>query len=273
MPPPCAVVYRLENEKARRRDFASRRASSKYVITFGETGAILGERGSRARRNPSVPNRPAVSGTVAANFLSPLANRRAAVYNCATTQFDEGASGNVNDNSGFGISLSGNQMAAGLMLGYVVLMSFVPLLIAFGAGESPFIFNAAWRVGGLAGCALILRIVFPRMLFSGEVWKAVGTRTLSFAMLWWVVGFLDLVLYAWSTQFIDVSVAATLYETWPIFLVILMGWLFRMEARYREITTMTIFLFVVALIGIVSVISSQAGGIGAFVSAARGGGR
>ena len=173
----------------------------------------------------------------------------------------------MNDNKGYGMSLSRDQMAVGLMLGYVVLQSLVPLFVAFGAGESPFIFNAAWVVGGLAGCALILLIVFPRMLFSGEVWKVVGARALRFAMLLWVVGFLNLGLYAWSTQFIDVAIASTLYETWPIFLVILMGWLFRMEARYRKVTVKTIFPFVVALIGIASVIASQAGGFGSFVSA------
>ena len=174
---------------------------------------------------------------------------------------------NVNDNKGFGISLSRNQTAAGLMLGYVVLQSLVPLFVAFGAGESPFIFSAAWRIGGLMGCALILRMLFHKMLFSGEVWKVVGARALRFAMILWVVASLNLVLYAWSTQFVDVSVAAALYETWPIFLVIFTGWLFRLEARYRKITQKTIFPFVFALIGIASVIVSQAGGFGSFFSA------
>ena len=87
-----------------------------------------------------------------------------------------------------------------------------------------------------------------------------------------MVGSLDLVLYAWSTQFIDVAITAALYETWPISLVILTGWLFRKEARYRKITTKTIFMFGVAILGMASVIASQAGGIGAFVSADTGGG-
>ena len=180
---------------------------------------------------------------------------------------------NVNDQrGGISLSLSRNQMAIGLMLGYVVLQSIVPLFIALGGGGSPFIFNAAWVVGGLAGCALILPIVSHRMLFSREVWKVVGARMLSFAMLWWVAGFLSLGLYALSTQFIDVSVAATLYETWPIFLVILTAWLFRKEARYRKITAKTIIMFGFAILGIALVIASQTGGFGSFVSADTGGG-
>ena len=91
-------------------------------------------------------------------------------------------------------------------------------------------------------------------------------------MLLWVVNSFWTAIYAWSTQFIDVSVATALYETWPIFLVILTRWLFRTEARYRKITAKTIFLFGVAFLGIASVIASQAGGIGAFVSADTGGG-
>ena len=178
----------------------------------------------------------------------------------------------MNDNKGFGMSLSRNQMAVVLMAGCVVLMSFVPLLVAFGGGDSPFIFSAAWRIGGLVGCALILLIGFPRMLFSGEVWKAVASRALSLAMLGWVVSLFDLVLYTWSTQFVDVSITAALYETWPIFLVIFTGWLFRLEARYRKITVKTIFPFGFALIGISSVIASQAGWFSSFVSADTGGG-
>ena len=177
----------------------------------------------------------------------------------------------MNDCNGFGVSPSRSRTASGLMLASVFLMSFIPLFVAFGGGGSPLIFNAAWVVGGFVGCALTLLIVFPRMLFSGEVWKVIVSRALSLAMLWWVVGFLNLGLYAWSTQFIDVSVAVMLYEIWPIFLVMLTAWLFRKEARYRKITANTIFPFGFAFLGIVSVIASQAGGIDAFASVDTGG--
>ena len=42
----------------------------------------------------------------------------------------------MNDQRG-GISLSSNQMAVVLMVGYVVLMSFVPLFVALGGGGEP----------------------------------------------------------------------------------------------------------------------------------------
>ena len=169
--------------------------------------------------------------------------------------------------SGISLSLSGNQTAVGLMLGYVVLQSFVPLFVAFGAGDSPFIFNAARGVGMSAGCALILLIVSPRMLFSGEMWNVVRSRALSIAIILSTASSLQLGLYAWSAQFIDISVAAALYETRPIFLVFIMGWLFRTEERYRIINAKTILMFVFAILGMALIISSQAGEIGVFASA------
>ena len=176
---------------------------------------------------------------------------------------------------GISLSLSGNGMAVGLMLGYVAVQSLVPLFVALGGEGSPFIFNAAWRVGTTIGYALVLLtllIVFRGALFSGEVWRVVRSRVLSLEMILWMASFIGLGLYAWSTQYIDVSIAAALYETWPIFLAFLTAWLFRSQGRYRRITNKTIFMFALAVLGMALVIASQAGGFGAFVSADTGGG-
>ena len=42
----------------------------------------------------------------------------------------------MNSQRGYGVSLSRDRMAAGLMLGYVVLMPFAPLFVALGAGAA-----------------------------------------------------------------------------------------------------------------------------------------
>ena len=173
----------------------------------------------------------------------------------------------MNDNKGFGISLSRNQTAVGLMLVFVVWQSFMPLVVAWGAGDSPFIFNAAWRVGTSTAYALILVVAFRRELFNRETWKLICDRRNLAMLLAWMVSFLDLALYAWSTQFVDVSVTAVLFETRPIFLVILTAYLFKAEARYRKITAKTVLFFGGAILGMASVIASQAGGFGSFFSA------
>lgn len=181
----------------------------------------------------------------------------------------------MNNERGYGLSLllSGNQTAIGLMLGYVALLSFMPLAVAYGAVDSPFIFNAAYAAGMSIGCALILLIFFREEVFSGEVWKVVWSRAFSLAMLFWVVNFSWIVMYAWSTHFIDVAIATALYETWPIFVVAFTGKLLRRENRYRKITVKTYYPFGIAFLGIGSVIASQSGGIGAFFAADTGGGK
>ena len=153
------------------------------------------------------------------------------------------------------------------MLSFAVLGSFAPLLFAFGVGDSPFIFTMWWRLSALAGCALFLLTIFRKTLFKKDVCGAVGRRLLSFALLCWLASFFDNTLYAWSTQYVDVSVTAALYETWPVFFVVLTGWLFKSDERYRKITARTIFPFLFALLGIAFVIASQAGGFSVFLPA------
>ena len=161
---------------------------------------------------------------------------------------------------------SRSRAAAGMMLGYVVLQSFLPLVVAFGGESGPFLFNAAWRAGELLGFPLLTLAFFRKRIFSRAAWKAVCRRSLCFAMFLWIAGSFALALYAWATKYIDVAVAAALFETWPVFLVVLTGRLFRQEARYRKATLKTAFVFGFAVLGTTLVIASQAGGFGAFVS-------
>ena len=77
-----------------------------------------------------------------------------------------------------------------------------------------------------------------------------------------LIGYFDVALYAWSAHFIDVSITAILYETSPILLILLAGWLFRSERRYRKISPLALILFIVAFLGVASIIASQSGGFG-----------
>lgn len=155
-----------------------------------------------------------------------------------------------------------NKTAVGLMFVAVLGYSLLPLFVALGGNEGPFIFNAAFRIGMASGCALFLLITYRPLLFSRTVWGLIKNRVIDTSMLLWIVSYFEMAFYAWSAQFIDVSIAAVLYETWPILFIILTGWLFSREKRYRKISARILVLFFVAFLGVASVIASQAGGLG-----------
>ena len=157
---------------------------------------------------------------------------------------------------------SRNRVAAALMLIAVVGSSLMPLLVAVGGDDSPFLFNMALVIGNGLGSAVILLIAYRQLLFKRSVWRLIGSRILSVPMLIWVISYLDLAFYAWSTQFIDIAISAVLFETWPILLILLTGWLFRRESRYRKLSLRTLLLLGVAFLGVIPVIASQAEGLG-----------
>ena len=159
---------------------------------------------------------------------------------------------------------SQNGKAAALMVLAVFCWSFMPLFIAWGSDDSPFIFNAAWKLGAATVCIIFLMVVYRSLIFRGDVWSVVWRRIADWSLLFWVISYFSVALYAWSTQFIDVSVTAVLYEVYLILLVLVTGRLFRNEGRYRKITPLGIFLFILALAGVACVIASQTGGLGVF---------
>lgn len=165
------------------------------------------------------------------------------------------------DAIGFRVS---KDMAAAALMGAAVLgWAFVPLVVAWGTGgngqSSPFIFNAAYKMGMAAGCVTLLLLLYRPLFFNKRVWSIAWSRMASFPMLLWIVAFFDLGFFAWATSYIDISVTAVLFEIWPILLVVLMSRLFPEESRYRKVTIRTLFLFLLAFLGVASVIFSQAG--------------
>ena len=167
----------------------------------------------------------------------------------------------VNNPVLLGTTLSSNKTAVGLMFFAVIASSVLPLFVALEGGENPFIFNAAYRIG-LGLCALLLLPTFSSLLISKSTWKLIAKRVISLTMLLWVINYFDVAFYAWSVQFIDVAISAVLYEIWPILLILLTGWLFKSEKRYRKINARTFVLLAFALLGVAAVIISQVGGIG-----------
>ena len=69
----------------------------------------------------------------------------------------------------------------------VVGHSLIPLFVAWGGSDSPFIFNTLWRVGALVGYLLFLVVAYRQLLFRGGVWVLIWQRVPSLAMLLWIV--------------------------------------------------------------------------------------
>ena len=124
-----------------------------------------------------------------------------------------------------------NFQAAKLMLGAVLLFSFVPLFIAGGKGdESPFFFNALWCVGVTVGCLMFLIWRYRTIVLDHSVISKTARHAISVQMLWAIGNGLNFTLFTLSTQFIDISIAAVLLETWPIIFIVAMSTLFLREA-------------------------------------------
>ena len=160
------------------------------------------------------------------------------------------------------LTIGRNTSAIALAVGAVILFSLFPALIGLAKVNSPYLFASAWRVGVLVGYGAFLLVGYRDLTFSRAVWRVVWRRTASWAMLFWVFAFFDIPLYALSAGVIDVAATAVLYEVWPVMLILLMGWLFRGEGRYLKIGPFTLFAFLLAVVGVALVISSQVGGLG-----------
>ena len=157
--------------------------------------------------------------------------------------------------------MSRNRSGATLMLVAIAGSSLMPLLVALGSIETPFLFNSALIAGSGVGSASLLLIAYRSLLFNKDVWGLVWRKTLSFPMLLWVIGYLDVAFYAWSVQYIDVTLSMLLFGTWPILLMLVTERMFRREERFRRPRLRTLILIFLAFTGFAPVIGSQFGGL------------
>ena len=148
-----------------------------------------------------------------------------------------------------------------LMALAVVLGSFVPLVIALGGGaDAPFLFNSCWRLGAALGCFVVEVVFFRDLVGDGWriLWRCRGTGWF-WAAGAALLGTLDYALFSASIQFVDVSVATVLIETYPVALVavlVLTG-----SSRMRRIGFGRLFGGLLAsFVGVLLVTAGQAGG-------------
>lgn len=156
-----------------------------------------------------------------------------------------------NDNRG-----GQNRQATGFMLVAVLLFSFVPLAIVLGGGpEAPFLFNAVWQLGVAIGILLILLLFYRSVLLNSKVLALIGRNIKSWIFWAALPSSFGYVLFSWSTNFIDVFISAVLFDLGRMTMISLAVWWLTLK-NLRS----TISLALVALAGLVFVVSSQSGG-------------
>ena len=153
-----------------------------------------------------------------------------------------------------------NRAAVLFMLAAVIGFSLTPPLIAaLRASQAPFLSNAAIYFGQAAFIFAFLAKTNGRVFAIREAWKLIGRHAATPQFFLMAAAYSNFGFFALSTRFIDVSITTILFGTWPIFMVICLGWLFRREKRYKKITPGMMALILVGLSGFAFVVLSQRG--------------
>lgn len=99
--------------------------------------------------------------------------------------------------------------------------SLPPLFVDLANGSQyPFLFNTIWRLTAAAGVVVYL-FVRHRNIIANLNYKGIKRECFTKEFLWGATFIFDYALFAWSTQFIETSVAASLIALWVIFFVII----------------------------------------------------
>lgn len=168
-----------------------------------------------------------------------------------------------------------NARAAGLMSVNVFVFSLSPVVVVMaGVTGLPFLFSAVMQAGGMIGYLLLLMVRYRWFLADGCVRDAIKRNLLAVRREWpllalGILSGLDFALFIYSTRFVDISVAAVLFEVWPLFAVPLTAALTRRENRYARITLGSMLLLGGGFAGAALVIASQTGrfaGVGGLAS-------
>ena len=164
----------------------------------------------------------------------------------------------------FGVkTVSRDVGGAGMMLSAVLLWSCVPLIFAKSGGvDSPFLFNAVWRVGVVLSGVFIFWGIFREIVLNPAVWLVVGRNLFRWTLPMAMLNSFQFALFSWSTWFVDISVGAVLMEMWPVVLVFLMSRLLTEQRGYRRNIGRVLPLLALGFLGVGFVVASQSGGFG-----------
>ena len=161
-----------------------------------------------------------------------------------------------------------NRTAATYVLISVTSISVLPLaMVVVGAPDSPFLFGALLSAGTSVGAVAFLAARYRPQLRDPHLQGLIRQNLVSWPIFFILLGSFEFTFFAWSTRFIDATVATILWGCWPILFVFLLQRIFSgresRPARYRKITPSLVMLMVFSLIGLAYVVlaqsSSQAG--------------
>ena len=200
-------------------------------------------------------------------------------------------------------SANNNRVALGYILIAVVSYALVPAAIEYiGGKELPFFFVAAWRLGVAVSCVGVLIVFYLPLWLNKYNWgrfkyylstsetKAVDWRFpainlhivvdelriplvnwkipgdfIDWRILLTILGNCEYALFAWSLQYIDVTISTIVFQSWPIFFLILSALLLRENIRHfhNGKTALSLFLLIsLGFIGFAFIVFSQTGEIG-----------
>ena len=212
-------------------------------------------------------------------------------------------SANMTAPSGDTAQANSSRIALGYILIAVISYALIPAAIEYIGGEKlPFFFVAAWRLGVAVGCVAILIVFYLPLWLNRYNWgrfkyylstsetKAVDWRFpvinlhlqvdelriplvnwkvpgdfIDWRILLTILGNCEYALFAWSLQYIDITMATIVFQSWPIFFLILSALLLRENIRHLHNgkTTLSLFLLVsLSVIGFAFIVFSQSGEIG-----------
>ena len=151
-----------------------------------------------------------------------------------------------------------NLRAAVYMLMAVLFFSLAPVFIHGGEGhKAPFIYNSVKAIFAVIGIFIFLIVFYYRQLFDCKIWSAVNRNWRKWSLMGVLLGAFNYAVFGWSLKYADVSVAAVLYETWPIWMILLTGAIFKGENRYENVGSFGWAFLLMGFAGLVFVILSQ----------------
>ncbi len=155
-----------------------------------------------------------------------------------------------------------SRTAAIYLLVSVLGISVVPLaIVVAGAPDSPFLFGAFLSGGTSLGALAFLRARYGSLLRDPRIFALIRRNVVSWPIFFVLLGTFDFTFFAWSTKFIDATVATILWGCWPIIFVFLLSRVFGSRqagpSRYRRITATLVVLMIFSLIGLAYVVLAQ----------------
>ena len=156
-----------------------------------------------------------------------------------------------------------SRTAAIYMMVSVIGISVLPLAIVMvGAPESPLLFGAFLSAGTSAGSLVFLVTRYGTQLRDRRILALIKKNLVSWPIFFVLFGTFEFTFFAWSTRFVDATVATILWGSWPIIFVFLLSRIFSHRRartnRYRKITPSLVLLMVFSLIGLAYVVLAQA---------------